>query len=153
MKCNRCGEPLLTEDRFCTNCGTPIPTQPQMQTVQVNPNNMNNALADDNKKANTLCIISILCYMVIPVIVGALTIFLSALTNDSSFTSLLSMISAPSRIAAFVLVIIARAKYPNNKFAKILMWVYISLIIAAFVLVIILVLLILFGVFYSKSLF
>ncbi len=97
----------------------------------------------ENKRANILCIISLVC-AVVPFLIS----LVMAMMSDSYITAttienyamvavisrIVSILNMLSSIAALVLMIVARAKYPRNVFAKVLMWVYIALIILAVVL-------------------
>jgi cbb3-type cytochrome oxidase subunit 1 len=97
-------------------------------------------MAQDDKKANTLCWISVLCSIVGMVlmstygelelpdfIVSKLPAFVVDLMDDlQSYASMfLFTIGGLAHSAGFVLMIIARVKYPKNTFAKVLMWIYI----------------------------
>lgn len=88
-------------------------------------------MKERTKKANLLCLISI-ALRVIPYILTTVTgLFGRVLeTTDlshlsSSVTSVISLATSGASIASWVLVIIARAKYRESKFAKILLIVYI----------------------------
>ncbi|WP_026517577.1 hypothetical protein [Butyrivibrio sp. MC2021] len=108
------------------------------------------------KRANRLCTISlilgILGVVILPLI-AASTETLFTTSSDAGFfmqefvataNLLPSFISGSCTIAAVVFMIIARTTAPRNKFAKILMWLY----IAAFVLYLILVTLAIAGIFW-----
>lgn len=93
---------------------------------------------DENKRANLLCIISILCELA-PIVSGVLNAALLATTHDSALepmmvrvTSAISALSGLGFIAGIVVLIIVRVKYPQNTFGKVLMWVYIVLGILGF---------------------
>ena len=73
---------------------------------------------EDNDKANMLCIIALLLYFVAPAVLGGLDVFLYKGTDGRFFG--ISSISSLCGIAAIILVIVARVKYPNNTFAKVL---------------------------------
>ena len=107
-----------------------------------------------SKKARTLCFISLGLYLS-PFLVSIILYLISALISGASSASYSSMSSASTalgvayiiclfidsalRIGAWVTMIIARVKYKESVFAKVLMWVYIGLLIAAVVSTIILV--------------
>ncbi|MCR4669713.1 MAG: hypothetical protein K5643_00825 [Saccharofermentans sp.] len=85
------------------------------------------------KKANTLCFIS-LGLQILPFILAGLCVaglnmseFQTKDSSNSLITIILSMMES-SNIASWVLMIIARVKYKESVFAKVLMWVYIALI-------------------------
>lgn len=156
--CPTCGSSENT-GKFCSHCGaqrvedayaavTDKAVQPPEYTVytpETDPygtrggNASAPVSAQDDKNANTLCIVSIICYVAVPIIGG----IISSLTNGSIynytdydsitkgmdiFTCIIGSISALSGLAAWVLMIIARVKYPKNVFAKVLMWVYIGML-------------------------
>lgn len=98
------------------------------------------------RKARILCIASLIFYVaprLLMAIASIFTPYMSAIffskqSNASPFYSLSSifyivaeLLSVGCQIAAIVLMIIARVKYPKFLFAKILMWVYIALTILA----------------------
>ena len=137
MKCSRCGEELIPGDKFCTNCGYSVGEVIQTNTIQPTTIPPQNAYAYDTKKANQLCIISLLLYFVAPLVLGIVGILLDILLKSEILTTGFTGLGSVARIAAFVIVIVARVKYPTSKFAKILLWVYIGFIIATFLLLII----------------
>ena len=163
MICEKCGEQLELDDRFCTNCGAAITQRPIVQQTyttqqqlaqpiyqQQLPNynvvvnqNINAISIEDNKKANLLCIISLLLYILGPVAAMVIAIIISYLSENASF--IVSGLSGLCRIAAYVIVIITRIKYPKNTFGKVLMWVYLGLFIAGIVMTILLLILLFIG--------
>lgn len=121
MYCKNCGVKLEGEN-FCQNCGNSlVPNQTPVVAQQVE--------IKDNT-ADILCTISVCLYFGMPL--------LSTLLCIIGLAPLAYIISPFSRIAAYVLMIIARVKYPESKFAKILMWIYIALFAVSIVLAIIL---------------
>ncbi len=142
MKCSRCGEELIPGDKFCTNCGYSVNEAIQTNTIQPTTIPPQNAYAYDTKKANQLCIISLLLYFVAPLALGIVGILLDVLFKSEILTTGFTGLGSVARIAAFVIVIVARVKYPTSKFAKVLLWVYIGFIIATFLLIIALIVLI-----------
>lgn len=140
MFCRNCGKEI-GNNNICDACGTQVVNsvnsyqQPMnyqnnmggMPVVNNNPYqtmNMNLENPEDKKKADKLCLISLLLFF-IPDIVGSTILRFIEDVNDG-----ISAVFALCPLAAIVLMIVARVKYPKNKFAKILMWVYIALIIA-----------------------
>ena len=149
MFCRNCGKEI-GNNNICDACGTPvvdnvplnngyqmnqpmnyqnnmggIPVGNNVNPYQMNqPMNMNLETPEDKKKADKLCLISLLLFF-IPDIVGCTILRFIEDVNDG-----ISAVFALCPLAAIVLMIVARVKYPKNKFAKILMWVYIALIIA-----------------------
>ncbi len=159
MKCDKCGYLLLEGDNFCRNCGNTISinrnvvpeqksvTTPIQNTTPVQQNVVNNISDEDNKKANKLCIWSLILYFAAPILFVLFDVIIALLLKDSNMIGI-SAFSVLCRIAGFVLMIVAKIKYPKNKFANILMWIYIGLIAAGFVmgiLAVIIILLLLFS--------
>lgn len=122
MFCEKCGEKIKEGNSFCTNCGTPKKLINKVEQTEVVQNNV--VVDEDNKKANLLCIISLLCYFVGPIIFFLVSVVL-ALLSKTLGTIFNVLVGAP-RIAGIVLMIVARIKYPKNTFAKVLMWIYIG---------------------------
>lgn len=105
---------------------------------------------EEKKQANLLCIISLSLYL-LPIIIYLILVFISAgatasriddpyyvesqISNNSATLdavfSIFSLLACGSFIAAIVLMIVARVKYPQSVFAKVLMWVYIVMFIIA----------------------
>jgi len=87
------------------------------------------------KKANLLCFISLGLHFLPEILSGALGAIIREIGNASDmgnasdfFTSALSFLLGGSYIAAWVLMIIARVKYKESVFAKVLMWIYIGIL-------------------------
>lgn len=87
------------------------------------------------KKANILCFISLGLHFVPEIISGIFTAIMESISKSagsSDITSTISMIMASlvsgTYIASWVFMIIARVKYKESKFAKVLMWVYIGIL-------------------------
>ena len=105
--------------------------QNQNMNQQINMNQQQ----EDDKKANLLCIISIVCAVGKYVVLFLFALFAEVLNGAGAYGVLDLMNSiaggtfALISIAALVLMIVARVKYPKNVFAKVLMWVYIAIII------------------------
>ena len=129
------------------------PYQPQPQYVQGNNATLGINQTDlytpaeqseRRKKATILCIISLVCQFAPEIISGVFSGVLNSLDELTSNSSLepityaFSLLTGGTYIASWVLMIIARVKYKESKFAKVLMWVYIG-ILAASVIAIILV--------------
>ena len=92
------------------------------------------------KNASILCIISLGFHFIPETISGFLTSILENVTKASSISDsseiaaiLISLLFGGSYIASWVLMIIARIKYKESKFAKILMWVYIGILVAGII--------------------
>lgn len=99
----------------------------------------------DKQTCNILCIVSVILFG-LPLITDFSCFLLNLLTTSEQMAGLLSDYSSiffgmtgMFQIAGFVLMIIARVKYPQSVFAKVLMWVYISFIILYIILMILVV--------------
>ena len=153
-KCNVCGFSNNDESYFCESCGADIKDVSPVNNISIKREpiyantNVPAISEEDNKKANILCTISLICYF------GGLgfsslflTIFDKAAAGsiEEVIKSLSAFAGLIGHLAGIVLMIVARVKYPENKFSKVIMWLYIGLFIAGFILLIIgLILLILF---------
>ena len=91
-------------------------------------------VAERRKKANILCFIS-LGLQVVPYILSGILAATSNILNNHDVDSLttvlsevLSSLTGGSYIASWVFMIIARVKYKESTFAKVLMWVYIGML-------------------------
>ena len=91
-------------------------------------------IAQRRKKANILCFIS-LGLQVVPYVLSGIIAATSNIFSDQNLDSLTSLMSeilstltGGSYIASWVFMIIARVKYKESTFAKVLMWVYIGVL-------------------------
>lgn len=114
--------------------------------------NPNIETLEDKKKANFLCIISILLFIVPSLIAIIMAIVIASIDLSSGGNLLSELYSASlnspvdlgitsqimgisyvvmmgishfARIASFVMMIVIRVKYPKNTFGKVLMWIWI----------------------------
>ena len=119
MFCSNCGNKLNENDQFCNKCGQAILKN---KGVMVNnANNSTNINNDDEKKANILSAISLIVGFGMDAVITILATFLPKARDVlRSFG-----ITGSLPILGLVIMIVARVKYPNNKFAKIVMWIYI----------------------------
>ena len=138
MYCKNCGEKIEDGKLECTKCGTKIEDKKEeIKDAEIvnNSKSVNNNFVpseEDEKNANLLCVISLILYFGSSVISGLLY-SISSVTG-----SYLINIGGLCPLAGIVLMIIARVKYPKNKFAKVLMWLYIILTLLAIIAVILL---------------
>ncbi|MBR6483845.1 MAG: hypothetical protein IKT14_02395 [Clostridiales bacterium] len=88
---------------------------------------------DNNKKANKLCLISLGLSFGLPLIFGIVCAALKAFGMDEesvlTVTTVGSIALCPAEIAGLILMIVVRAKYPSNKFGKVLMIIYIVVMV------------------------
>ena len=116
MYCVKCGYKISDTAKICTHCGTMVSQNNQ----NLQPVNNNKTTTDvdtkvnkeENKKATPLCVMSLICGYVIPLV----------FSNSKIPPLLLNCIS----LASLVLVIIARIKYPNSELAKVLLFIYVA---------------------------
>ena len=109
--------------------GTETPVTPAMPQVDY---------AARKKKADMLCYISLGLYAA-SIVSAIVTYVYSAFVNYETQNIIFKILSAFSSVAfeaAWVLVIVARAKFRENRFAKILLWVYIAMAITVAVILI-----------------
>ena len=130
MFCEHCGKEVNPDAEVCLNCGCRIKNSKKQVTTQ------------DDQTANTICIVSLVCTFAGSFIFG----ILGDLSGLENFFDTLAGFSSLFGVA---LMVYARITYPNNKFAKVLMWIYIGLIALIVLLVI---LLIVFGILFFTSL-
>lgn len=132
MKCKNCGIEITEDCKFCTNCGTPVEevqnTTPSTQTVEDNRIEIQNAVnintsVEDDKKANKLCIISLVLKYVPSIIIGG--VYGASVDSSNSIANALTLLLGLGPLAALILMIYVRVKYPKNTFGKVLMWLYI----------------------------
>lgn len=112
--------------------------QPYEMNQSQTPNDEQN-----NKHANTLCAISLICEL-IPLILSG--IFLSTMNSmteintpafSEMFMNVLSTLELLLVIAGLILMIYVRVKYPKNIFGKVLMWLYIALAVIGIIIFIV----------------
>ena len=102
MYCPNCGTPINGDEKFCRGCGRPL----------------------KNDVCNTLCIISLVCFG-LPLVGGVFTAFLEHFELFYIPFRVFSFLAPLAWIAGLVLMIVARVNYPQSKFAKVVMWIYI----------------------------
>ena len=139
--CNNCGQKLDADTKFCTECGLPVADQISTQTysyTQPEPTKAKDVETPEEKKAgNTLGIISLCLYFGSPLIsflVNMFTGFSYGLTKTGStaysyVSTIIGAITGLSGLAAYVLMIVGRVKYPKNTLCKVVMWIYIGFLI------------------------
>lgn len=130
------------------------PYQPQPQYVQGNNATLGINQTDlytpaeqseRRKKATILCIISLVCQFAPELITGVFSGILESVDELASnsalepLTYVFSLLTGGTYIASWVLMIIARVKYKESKFAKVLMWVYIGILAASVIAIVLIV--------------
>jgi len=126
MYCNNCGKELDDDARFCKYCGKEMAKGDENQNNITNINESQEYINQqaDNSTANLLCTISLFLTIGVPFVLR----FIPGLQD------FIDTIISICGMTGFVLMLVARVKYPKNVFAKVLMWIYIIIIIAYIVL-------------------
>ena len=141
MYCPNCGEKMEEKDNFCIKCGTPknntIGVESNIPNTQISSTSINNGQQkpikvdniseEDNRKANLICTISL-------ILTYGYSLFSKLISyGNSNISEIFDSFAGLAPLIGLVLMIYARVKYPNNKFAKVLMWIYIINVIIAIV--------------------
>ena len=127
MFCKECGNKIPENSKFCQNCGT------SQDTIIVEQPKVENK--KDNHLANVLCTISLSLYFGMPIVAFLMYFFMYGLTEEfdtalaDPFYGMFTLLSMLARLAAYVLMIVARVKCPKSTYAKVVMWIYIGLLI------------------------
>ena len=146
MFCTECGKKLAKNVKFCSGCGKEV-KEAITETQYVEEKVVVSKPQDNNHLANVLCTISVSLYFGMPFITFIFYCFTGGLMSygddyttaiASFFSSIVGILSSLSTLAAYVLMIVARVKCPQNTFGKILMWVYIALFVMGIVMSIVL---------------
>ena len=122
--------------------GGPGPYMPNQNYVAPPQSGRGEISPEDNRKGNILCFISMACMFGVPILSGLIGAVVSSgdiENSNSALMSIISLLAGGSDIAAWVLVIIARARY-KNKFSKVLLIIYIVILALAVIAFIILIL-------------
>ncbi len=120
MYCRNCGTKNLESDHYCRNCGNDL---------------SKNELVNNNKEVsrkggNTLALIAMICFFFLPVLSYQGIKFIVQKNMDLEFILILlewTMIISP--MLSLVLIVIARIKYPQNGFSKLVLILMILTII------------------------
>ena len=128
----------------------PQPQYQQPAPVYVNKKDMPET-PEDKQKANKLCIISLCCMFLPGLVTGILSFILYSVLNVSlkndynavnnayeAIFGLIYLVMGAAEIAAWVLMIYVRVKYPKNTLGKVLMILYIALVVISIILVVVL---------------
>ena len=140
MFCIECGKKLVKNSKFCPNCGKEVEVKEAVveTPVAVAQPVVVQQPKDNNHLANVLCTISVSLYFGMPFVAflfycvtGGIMSYGDDFTSAmaSFFSSIIGILSSLSTLAAYVLMIVARVKCPQNTFGKVLMWVYIALFV------------------------
>ena len=119
LVCPNCNNKIEANNNFCLNCGHKLKEITNNQVV----------VNESDSEGNKLGIISLCLYFFGPFILGVISYFF-----PRDFSQYISSLGGLSSLAAIVIMIVGRVKYPTNKLLKIIMWIYIGLIAASIVL-------------------
>ncbi len=148
MFCSNCGSQIGEGEKFCKVCGTPVNGQaaaPVMQQAPVNqqpvseqpvpaPKSGRPYGPQERKKANRLCIISLILGVVVPLATSILFAMAENLISGTDIYYISSLVSIPASaavIAGIALMIVVRVKYRKSKFGLVLMIIYCVYVVAA----------------------
>ena len=156
MFCSNCGAPIGDNDKFCKACGTPAQVQSAMPVPQQAPVNQQPVSGQpipepkqgrtygpqEQRKANGLCIISLILGVIFPVAACIIFGVAENLGFSPSYSFISMVIGLPvsaAVIAGIALMIVVRVKYRKSKFGLVLMIIYcayvaISLLVLMFAL-------------------
>lgn len=132
MICKKCNSKNEKDSIYCQNCGAKLEEEKkEVQPVEKKETTTvsTNIESDETRKKNasTLCAISLILMYGFPIIMGVIAGVVGTLNSSvlDIMYNVIGSFSSLSSIAAIVLMIVARVKYPESKFAKVLMIVYI----------------------------
>ena len=136
MFCRFCGKELEEGSPICTNCAKPVISDKVNANTNVEVEEPTNP--KNEKLANTLCMISLILFFGGEILCAGLVECLPFLKE------VFSVLAGVCPLTGIVLMIIARVKAPKNRFALILMWIYIALFIVCFIMFIIMMIFVVF---------
>lgn len=110
IKCPNCGGENIPGSHYCVKCGNPL------VPGAVNDEEENS----EEKIGNILGIISLVLYFGGPI----LGTIISSLLSES-LRVYFSSVEGMSNLAALIIMIVGRVKYPSNKLLKTVMWIMI----------------------------
>ena len=126
--CISCGAEIAAGTNFCGVCGMGLNPNNSEPNKVVN-NNQNNVPNEEGSAPMVLGIVSLVLYFAGAPLISSLFYGLSGDLKSS-----LSNLSSIAPLAGLVIMIVGRAKYPNNKFLKFVMWAIIISILLGIIL-------------------
>ncbi len=156
MKCSKCGYEINEGDKFCRECGQVVESTTPEKEVKEKTKNVEEPKEEVKEEVKTevttvtnkpeekrivssmandtfFCLCSIICYIACPLLTG----LFAYLDTKSDVFSPFVRIPMLLPFAAYGLAIYAKVKYPESKFAKILLIIYIVLFVLGIILMII----------------
>ena len=141
MFCPNCGTQNADGAKFCAKCGAALqsaapsfaPVNQQSVSEQPVPAAKRGRTygPQERKKANRLCILSLILGIVIPLAVC----IIFGVVENTGFTpsyyliTMVTLLPSAAMIAGIVLMIVVRIKYPKNKFGLVLMIIYCAYVV------------------------
>ncbi len=130
MYCTNCGNLCEQSNKYCPTCGNKLNKDIPVQIVNYQNNVTTQISKKENKMANILSIISLICVFFSPGLYLLLNVANELIGIINSLVGILML-------AGIALMIYVRIKYPNNIFGKVLMWLYIIMLVLYIILIII----------------
>ena len=145
MFCPNCGTQNADGAKFCAKCGgalqsaAPVNQQPVSEQPIPAQKRGRTYGPQERKKANRLCILSLILGIVIPL---AACILFWVVENAGSIPSyfvitMVTLLPSAAMIAGIALMIVVRIKYSKSKFGLVLMIIYCVYVAAALIIIII----------------
>lgn len=144
MKCKKCGEELRSDAKFCYECGQKVDIETNAQEIKEEVNNIKPVVLNENKEKRIVssikndtffCLLSIACYFGGPI----LQVLFGYLSEISKIFLVFTRVITLLPFIAYALAIYAKVKYPESKFAKILLIVYLVLFILGLIAIVIII--------------
>ena len=140
MKCSKCGKELNKTDAFCSNCGEPVKKEEEPKTEEKNDVIVEKVSGEKKivsfmENDQFFCTLSLILYFGSGLIETLIAMLVKSVPALKGLMALVGLCP----LAAYALCIYARIKYPNSKFAKILLIVYIVLFALGILLAIVLI--------------
>ena len=135
MFCSKCGAKIKETDKFCPQCG--------YVTKEDETTKVNNTVVEEKRYVQSmqndtfLCMLSLIFVYGSPIVAAILTGLGRAVQGLAGVFGILTGLLGLCPLAGYVLCIVAKVKYPESKFAKILLIVYIVQFVLGIILVII----------------
>jgi hypothetical protein len=118
--CPNCKNELDENNRFCTNCGTPL--SDNTTTISLKEES-----SKDPSNGNVLGIIALILHFGSPVLTKLFDPLIKILdyTNSEKVMITVGSLMGLAYLSSWIFMIVGRVKYPNNKLCKITMWIFI----------------------------
>ena len=139
MKCSKCGHELKENDKFCTECGEVVNKEEVKEEKETKKEDVKTEKVQTEEKRiissmgndTFYCVLSMICFFGGPIISGLIAYLSKGVANQ--LEALIGILP----LAGLALCIYAKIKYPQSKFAKVLLIVYIVLIVLAIIAIVV----------------